>query len=68
MSDPCNCDLARSEPLDHKPGPHHLAGCPRWCSARAADDEDRAELAEILGAEMTWRLLGEHSSNPREDR
>lgn len=26
----CICDLARSEPLDHKAGSHHEAFCPRF--------------------------------------
>jgi len=29
----CICDLARSEPLDHKAGSHHEAFCPRFRAA-----------------------------------
>ena len=61
MSDPCNCDLARSEPLDHKPGEHHLTTCPRYMLGGSAAPSLPATYP------VDGDALGEHSSNPRED-
>jgi len=35
----CICDLARSEPLDHKAGPHHEAFCPRFRTTPYTEQE-----------------------------
>ena len=35
----CICDLARSEPLDHKGGPHHEAFCPRFRATPYTEQE-----------------------------
>jgi hypothetical protein len=50
-----------SEPLIAPTGHSDLPPAPE---GREIDDEDRADLAEVLGYEMTWKLLGSQSPTP----
>ena len=64
MTENCNCDMARSEPLDHKPGPHHLSTCPRSVAEHDCIGDDNigcpACKAEGAPERISWTLGGLH--------